>query len=57
MITRRASVVSEPAQEEVEKTLSIEDLPALLSSPAHFARKFDIDGDARILDELGVVTG
>ena len=55
MITRRASVVSEPAQEEVEKTLSIEDLPAL-SSLAHFARKFDIDGDARILDELGVVT-
>jgi hypothetical protein len=38
------------------KTLGIEDLPQLLSSPHHFARKFDIDGDARILDELDAIT-
>jgi hypothetical protein len=39
------------------KTLGIEDLPLLLSSTAHFARKFDIDRDATILDELDAVTG
>jgi hypothetical protein len=39
------------------KTLGIEDLPKLLSSTDHFARKFDIDQDARILDELDVVIG
>jgi Core-2/I-Branching enzyme len=38
------------------KTLGIEDLPRLLSSAAHFARKFDIDRDARILDELDSIT-
>jgi hypothetical protein len=34
------------------KTLGMADLPALRASPAHFARKFDADADARILDEL-----
>jgi hypothetical protein len=34
------------------KILGMEDLPKLLSSTDHFARKFDIDQDARVLDEL-----
>jgi hypothetical protein len=34
------------------KTLLMEDLPNLLASSAHFARKFDIDIDSNILDEL-----
>lgn len=34
------------------KTLTLEDLPALLKSSAHFARKFDLDQDAKVLDEL-----
>jgi hypothetical protein len=38
------------------KTLGMRDLPRLLSSPAHFARKFDADWDARILDELDALT-
>jgi Core-2/I-Branching enzyme len=38
------------------KTLGIEDLPKLLSSTDHFARKFDIHHDARILDELDAAT-
>jgi hypothetical protein len=33
----------------------MEDLPKLLSSTDHFARKFDIDQDARVLDELDAV--
>jgi hypothetical protein len=39
------------------KTLGSEDLPKLLSSTDHFARKFDIDRDARVLDKLDAVTG
>ncbi len=39
------------------KTLGIEDLPRLLSSADHFARKFDMNWDARILDELDALTG
>lgn len=38
------------------KTLGMEDLPRLLASDAHFARKFDADADARILDELDAIT-
>lgn len=38
------------------KTLMLEDLPALLASRAHFARKFDIETDVRILDELDART-
>jgi hypothetical protein len=37
------------------KTLLIEDLPNLLASSAHFARKFDIDIDNKILDELDII--
>jgi Core-2/I-Branching enzyme len=39
------------------KTLLMEDLPILLKSPAHFARKFDIDRDSQVLDELDKVIG
>lgn len=38
------------------KTLLMEDLPNLLASSAHFARKFDIDIDSNILDELDQIT-
>ncbi|WP_392534816.1 beta-1,6-N-acetylglucosaminyltransferase [Nostoc sp. C117] len=38
------------------KTLLMEDLPNLLASSAHFARKFDIDIDSNILDELDTIT-
>jgi hypothetical protein len=38
------------------KTLGSEDLPALLASPAHFARKFDVAYDARVLDALDEAT-
>ncbi len=38
------------------KTLLMEDLPNLLLSSAHFARKFDIDTDSNILDELDMIT-
>lgn len=34
------------------KTLVSEDLPGIISSSAHFARKFDIDADVQVLDEL-----
>jgi len=34
-----------------------EDLPRIQASSAHFARKFDIDKDARILDELDAIVG
>ena len=37
------------------KTLSCEDLPKLMASDAHFARKFDPEVDSRILDELDSV--
>ncbi|MBD2459046.1 hypothetical protein H6G80_33975 [Nostoc sp. FACHB-87] len=38
------------------KTLLMEDLPNLLKSSAHFARKFDIDIDSNILNELDRIT-
>ncbi|MEH2248142.1 beta-1,6-N-acetylglucosaminyltransferase [Nostoc sp.] len=38
------------------KTLLMEDLPNLLASSAHFARKFDIEIDSNILDELDQIT-
>ncbi len=34
------------------KTLSMADLPDIMASSAHFGRKFDIDIDSQILDEL-----
>ncbi len=37
------------------KTLSSDDLPGILASSAHFARKFDLDTDPRILDTLDTV--
>lgn len=39
------------------KTLLLEDMPALVASVAHFARKFDTDTDVRILDELDALVG
>lgn len=39
------------------KTLMLEDLLKLQASSAHFARKFDIDVDGRILDELDAIIG
>ncbi|VXD15218.1 Core-2/I-Branching enzyme [Planktothrix serta PCC 8927] len=38
------------------KTMEMEDLPNLLSSSCHFARKFDIDVDSNILDQLDIIT-
>ncbi|MEH2375765.1 beta-1,6-N-acetylglucosaminyltransferase, partial [Nostoc sp.] len=38
------------------KILLMEDLPNLLASSADFARKFDIDIDSNILDELDRIT-
>lgn len=38
------------------KILLMEDLPNLLDSSAHFARKFDINIDTNILDELDMIT-
>ncbi|RUS98418.1 glycosyl transferase [Trichormus variabilis SAG 1403-4b] len=38
------------------KTIVIEDLPHLLASSCHFARKFDIDIDSNILDQLDIIT-
>ncbi|MEA5583197.1 beta-1,6-N-acetylglucosaminyltransferase [Nodularia harveyana UHCC-0300] len=37
------------------KILMFEDMPKLLASSAHFARKFDADIDIRILDELDAI--
>ena len=34
------------------KTIELEDLPRLLASPAHFARKFNIEVDREIFDQL-----
>jgi len=34
------------------KLLGMEDLPSLLASSAHFARKFDVNHDSRVLDVL-----
>jgi Core-2/I-Branching enzyme len=39
------------------KTLLLEDISEIHASSAHFARKFDIDEDVRILDELDAVVG
>ena len=39
------------------KTLTTEDLSALLATRAHFARKFDDEVDARVLDELDAIIG
>lgn len=38
------------------KTLGIEDLPQLRTSTDHFARKFDIDYDTSVLNELDIIT-
>lgn len=39
------------------KTLLFDDLPKIYASSAHFARKFDIDADVRILNELDSIVG
>jgi hypothetical protein len=39
------------------KTLLFEDLPKIYASTAHFARKFDIDADVRVLNELDDIIG
>jgi hypothetical protein len=39
------------------KTLTRDDLPALLASPCHFARKFDPAVDAAVLDALDTAVG
>jgi hypothetical protein len=39
------------------KTLLFEDLPKIHASSAHFARKFDIDKDVRILNQLDAIVG
>jgi hypothetical protein len=41
-----------PAGSAHPKTLLVEDLERMTFSTAHFARKFDIDVDAKVLDEL-----
>jgi Core-2/I-Branching enzyme len=38
------------------RTLGLADLPKLLASPAHFARKFDLNHDAAVLDQLDEIT-
>jgi len=38
------------------KTILLEDLPRLLASPAHFARKFNLEVDRKIFDELDKIT-
>jgi hypothetical protein len=38
------------------KVLGLEDLPKLLASPDHFARKFDLDRDAAIFNQLDKAT-
>lgn len=38
------------------KTMLIEDLPNILNSSCHFARKFNIDLDSNILDQLDIIT-
>lgn len=39
------------------RTLTVADLPALLASSDHFARKFDLDVDAEVLDRLDAHLG
>ena len=39
------------------KTLDIEDLPRMLESSAHFARKFDINRNSLVLDRLDEIVG
>ena len=38
------------------KTMELNDLPRLLASPAHFARKFNLDVDREIFDQLDKIT-
>ena len=38
------------------KTMELEDLPRLLASPAHFARKFNLEVDREIFDQLDKIT-
>ncbi len=44
------------AGEAHPKTLRLEDLPKLQASTAHFARKFDVEQDSIVLDELDRLT-
>ena len=45
------------ANEPHPKILTTRDLPELLSSPAHFARKFDERVDSEVLDQLDHIVG
>jgi hypothetical protein len=45
------------AREPHPKTLGMTDLAPMLRSPAHFARKFDLDHDPDVLDALDEVIG
>ena len=38
------------------KRLGLADMPKILASPAHFARKFDLNQDATVFDQLDKVT-
>jgi Core-2/I-Branching enzyme len=46
-----------PTEGSLPKTLLSEDLQKIQASSAHFARKFDIDKDVRILNELDTIVG
>jgi hypothetical protein len=45
-----------PPRSAHPKTMVMEDLPRLLSSSAHFARKFNIEIDSDIFDQLDIIT-
>jgi hypothetical protein len=45
-----------PPRSAHPKTMVMEDLPCLLSSSAHFARKFNIEIDSEIFDQLNIIT-
>jgi hypothetical protein len=44
-------------EETHPKTLMLEDLPNLVASSAHFARKLDMDADQEIFEELDRMIG
>lgn len=37
--------------------LMVEDMPKMQASSAHFAGKFDIDADVKVLDEIDTIVG
>jgi hypothetical protein len=48
---------STPYKGRLPKTLLLNDLQRIHESSAHFARKFDIDEDVKILNELDTIIG